>query len=389
MMKSDRHISLIERNTEWTIHSQYNDSSDWENIIKLATEKGGLLIEGRAGTGKSYVVKSAIEAEVMKLNDNTRTMSFTNKASRNILGTTIHKLLHITETGGVPKKTINNLKKYEWFVVDEIGMISNKLWRKLQLLKRECPKAKWILMGDYRQLPPVSDEGESEIDVFNHPVVKFLTNGNKIELTIRKRYNEELWDYLERGYEKADWKGITMRKVSYDEVYTNKNICYLNKTRRHINELCMEHFRQDIPSVYLRYEPQYSSDPAKAQQEQKRDKRQSAYLYEGLPVMSWKNNNKLGTINSEEFIITSCDVDNIELTREEGGETITIETIDFHNQFLVNYASTAHKSQGATYQHKVILWDWARMIEDRRLCYTACSRATSLSNLIVSSGISK
>jgi len=85
--------------------------------------------------------------------------------------------------------------------------------------------------------------------------------------------------------------------------------------------------------------------------------------------------------------ITMVDETQIELSREEGGENIIIDTSEFHNYFLANYASTAHKSQGATYQGKVILWDWDRMTDDKKLCYTACSRAVSLDNLTISTGI--
>ena len=402
VMKNERHIEIKDFEKSWKSNPALKTSSDWVDIIKYAVDNGGLLIEGRAGTGKSFVPKSAFKDGVLKLNDivstdeygkqiktyaDTKTMSFTNKASRGIMGTTIHKTLHITSAGTIPRKTMNGLKKYKYFVIDEIGMISNDLWRYLLLLKRTNPKAIFILLGDWRQLPPIDEGRMVESDIFNHPVVKYLCNNNRIELTEKQRYNQALWDFLEKGVEEGVWEGIEESKVSYDEIYGSKSICYLNKTRVRINKLCMDYFKNLTDEViYLEHKPKQIEVDGKLIDDAS-DRRQSVYLYTDLPVMSWKNCVKLGIVNSEEFRVAMVDETQIELSREEGGEDIIIDTSEFHNYFLANYASTAHKSQGATYQGKVILWDWDRMTDDKKLCYTACSRAVSLDNLKISTGI--
>jgi len=405
IMKTERHIEIKEFEKSWKSNPAYKTSSDWNDIIKYAIDNGGLLIEGRAGTGKSFVPKSAFNSGVMKLNDivstdeygketktyaDTKTMSFTNKASRGIMGTTIHKTLHITEKKTIPRKTMNGLKKYKYFVIDEIGMISNDLWRYLLLLKRTNPKAIFILLGDWRQLPPIDEGRMVDCDIFNHPIVKYLCNNNRIELTEKQRYNQELWDFLERGVEEGIWEGIKESKVSYDEVYGSKSICYLNKTRVRINSLCMNYFKDlTDDAIYLEHIPKKVINQYGEEVDDPADRRQSVYLYIDLPVMSWKNCVKLGIVNSEEFRVSLFDEEQIELTRDEGGENIIIDKSEFHNYFLANYASTAHKSQGATYKGKVILWDWDRMTQDNKLCYTACSRSVALENLIVSTGIKK
>jgi ATP-dependent exoDNAse (exonuclease V) alpha subunit len=102
--------------------------------------------------------------------------------------------------------------------------------------------------------------------------------------------------------------------------------------------------------------------------------------------MSSKNNSKLGIVNSEEFIVNSWDENKTTLMREEGGENVEIETDKFHDYFVCNYASTAHKSQGATYTNKVFLWDFNYMIKNKHIAYTACSRATKLENIVVAKG---
>ena len=391
VMKTDRHIEVKDFQSYWKHTPQFTTSSDWKNIINYAIDKGGLLISGRAGTGKSFIPKSAFQSGLLNLVDkvsvdeygketkiyaDTKSMSFTNKASRNIMGTTIHKLLHITSSGTIPRKTMNSLKRYKYFVIDEIGMISNQLWDYLMLLKKTNPKAIFILIGDWRQLPPIEEGRITELNVFNHPIVKFLCNGNSIELNERQRYDVELWDYLERGIENDDWSGLEERQIKYADIYGNKSICYFNKTRVRINKICMEHFKEETENIYLEHKI-----------EDLKDRRQSVYLYEGLPIMAWKNCVKLGIVNSEEFIVNNFDDEKIYITREEGGEDLEIDIDDFHNYFVPNYCATTHKSQGATYKDKVILWDWDRMITDKKVVYTACSRATKFENLIIATGL--
>ena len=60
---------------EWTLHP-FNDSDQWMEIFKIATEQGGVLIQGRAGTGKTY---AAIEGakHLKQINK----IAFTNKAA--------------------------------------------------------------------------------------------------------------------------------------------------------------------------------------------------------------------------------------------------------------------------------------------------------------------
>lgn len=406
MMKTERAVEIKEFQEDWKHNPTYKNSSDWSDIINYAIDNGGLLIEGRAGTGKSFIPKSAFSSKVLKLDDNvsvdeygkqtksyadTKTMSFTNKASRGIMGTTIHKTFHITSAGTIPRKTMNGLNKYKYFVIDEIGMISNELWKYLMLLKKSNPKAIFILLGDWRQLPPIDEGRISTSDIFNHPVVKFLCNNNKIELTEKQRYDQKLWDFLEKGCEEGVWEGLKQTEVSCDDIYNSKSICFLNKTRVSINKRCMDYFKNQTDEYFfLDYYPkkiERKIGETITMVDDPKDRRQPVYLYNGLPVMCWKNTVELGIVNSEEFMVSDCNLEKIILSRDEGGDDVEIDTTDFHNYFLSNYASTAHKSQGATYKGKVILWDFNRMAEDNKLCYTACSRATSMDSIVVATGI--
>jgi len=401
IMKSNRHIKQPIFHQGWNKNTEFNSSSNWKEIINYAIENGGLLLEGRAGTGKSYVPKSAFKEGIMTLDKDTKAMSFTNKASRNICGTTIHKLLKINTNGVMPKQSIEKLKYIKYFIIDEIGMINIDLWKYIVLLKKQNPKAIFILLGDYRQLPPIEEGRLYASNPFKTDVVKWLVNSNKIELTERQRYDKELWDFLEKGYEEGNWDGLIEDTVNCNDIYNSKNICYYNKTRTHINNICMDYFKEHPPlgkvepnkqilRGFTGAEPQYKEQSEYLileNDDKKNNKGQTIYLYEGLPLMCVKNNTNLGIINSEEFEVLSYDDDKVYLKRDEGGENIEIDIDEITNLFVPNYCSTTHKSQGSTYNGRVILHDWKRLQSNKKVCYTACSRATAKDKLLVCLGI--
>jgi DNA replication protein DnaC len=122
---------------EWKLH-KYNDSNDFEKIKEILIENKGILIQGRAGTGKSYVAQ-----EIAKIIGNVAKVAFTNKASLNIKGSTIHKFLKLDKGGNINKQVLNKIKKYiKYIIVDEISLISKYLWMRLV----EVKKSKIILI---------------------------------------------------------------------------------------------------------------------------------------------------------------------------------------------------------------------------------------------------
>lgn len=76
---------------------------------------------------------------------------------------------------------------------------------------------------------------------------------------------------------------------------------------------------------------------------------------------------------SSTFITMKLDVPD-----EDGNEMVDVLVEDFHKSFVCNYCSTTHKNQGATIDRNIQLWDWNMMNSDRRIAYTAISRARSI-----------
>ena len=371
VMNEYRAVEIPRLSKEWE-HWDFNDSNDWKFILETAITKGGMLISGRAGTGKSYIIKKGIEAGLLSPEKETR-MSFTNKAARNIDGMTIHNNMKLDINNKTNYKTINYLGKYEIFVVDEISMINRDLWDKLCLLKKTTG-AIFILLGDYRQCPPI--EIGNSVDYFNHPYAKYLSNYNICELTIPQRYDMKLWNWLEDFYERLIvGDDIVKKKLTIDNILYRKNICFMNKTRRNINELCMKEKIKDMTRFMVLDVPEKCSNKYA----------QLTYIYKDLPVMAIVCNKSLDIINSDEFIVTDFDPNNSNITMksEYTGDELTIDNKEFHKSFVVNYAATTHKSQGATITEDINLWDWEWLRGDREVGYTAVSRAKCCEQLTI------
>ena len=372
MMNTNRKVEIPVLDDEWINYKQFKSSDDWEGIVKTAIEKGGMLVSGRAGTGKSYIIGKGIETKILPEEAETR-LAFTNRAARNIKGTTIHKALAINADGKTNTKTLEHLKKIKIFVVDEISMINSYLWNKLMLLKK-VTGAIFILLGDHRQCPPIEDG--KEIDYFTHPYAKRLVNYNRCELTKPQRYDMKLWKWLEDFYEGGyEGDAIDKKKLSIENILYRKNICFSNKTRCSINHLCMDYFKKEKMFVVL-------SVPEKC----KNDYADTAFIYKGLPVMAVANNRELEIINTEEFWIKeySSSENKMVLYRDEDNDDeLVVEFKDFHKYFVVNYAATTHKSQGATITKDINIFDWYRMTEDKRIGYTAVSRGKNCEQITI------
>jgi len=366
-MKTDRHIKMPDWNVRWEDNFEYRDSDEADKIIELANEKGGLLICGRAGTGKTFIIKN----NKYMTDENTIKMSFTNKASRNCGGSTIHKTLKLNSDLKTQKKTLEKFRFKKYVIVDEIGMVNQDLLHRLQILKKFNPRCIFILCGGKEQLPPIEENRNEETDVFNHPIVLYLSHNNRIELTEMKRYDRPLWNYLERGYESGDWSGLPTQKIQPKDLINNRAICYYNKTRKRINRWAMEALKPE-GAIYLKND------------DEENDKADDVYLYSGLPIMSITNNKDYELINSDEYIV--CEVENDTILIVEDGEEhkpLEIGKEEFHKLFVANYIATTHKSQGATYFNNIYLFDKLKMECDRRIIYTAVSRGTALNKIFI------
>lgn len=365
-LKDDRAVETPKLADNW-LHYDFNDSNDWKFIIEKAIENKGMLIKGRAGTGKSHIIKKGIEAGLLPADKETR-MALTNKAARNLDGVTIHKNLAINSKNKTNDKTLKHLTKYNVFIIDEISMIYADLWNKLCLLK-QTTKATFILLGDHRQLEPIEDG--ASVDYFNHSYVKYLTNNNCCELTTAQRYDTELWNWLEDFYEQdIIGEQIIKKKLTINDIYYRKNICYTNKMRKTINQQCMEFHMTSLNYTPIKLEVNKGILAINKYAD-------TVYLYPNLPVMAIKGNEEKEIINGEEFTIINIKANENIITLKNEDYEIDISFNEFQGKFVVNYATTTHKLQGSTISQGINIFEWNKMVDDKKLAYTAVSRGKS------------
>lgn len=297
-----------------------------------------LLIIGRAGTGKSYIINE------FSKNNKTIRLAYTNKAANNINGTTLHKFFKLDNNDGINmQKSIKDVKA---IFIDEISMIPSYIWSLIIDLKNQC-NVPIILVGDDRQLPPIN-----ELSHFNNPSIKWLTDFYKVELIEMQRYDSSLWDYLENPYQ--------LQESLFDS--TAMHICYTNKCVDRINSL-MNWIHVPNPTIII----------------------DDIRLKKGVPIISLHNTrpkrNDMGymhLIKNEHYIIDDITNTHIFVKSSSYIEPIAID--NFTKLFTLGYAMTTHKMQGSTVYGSLQIHE-IDINSDRRLFYTAYSRATKLNNI--------
>ena len=174
-----------------------------QQAVDLALGGNSLCLIGAAGTGKTTTVCELITALLQMHSEGFALVAFTNRATANLrrscerIGAeeirrealkhckTIHKLLayrpakvqYYDEGGNVaeskrfiPTYTADNpLSHIKLVVVDEASMVDLYLWRNLF---RACPNARFIMIGDLNQLPPVFGDAILGYKLLEFPVVE-------------------------------------------------------------------------------------------------------------------------------------------------------------------------------------------------------------------------
>ena len=337
-----RNVSYTHSPLKWNVLDEIKNSDDVEKINTHLQTKS-LMIAARAGTGKSYIIN-----KVNELNKCVK-LSFTNKAATNIGGETIHKFLGIDDEGKYRLSfVLNKLKNIDLIILDEISMIDTTLWKILYEIKY-MTGIRFLLCGDYRQLPPVDDD----IECFNHTSIMFMCDEFRCELQYfeKCRYDKPLYDFLEDAWEERPIS------ITIQDVKIGSHICFTNRKRKEINKLYNTK-GELIP--YMGSSNKYNED---------------IRVSEGVPLVCLHANKKLDMVKNELVVITK-------LTKESifFGEKSMLKT-DIHKYFMLGFAMTIHKSQGATIDGVLNIHEVNEIIKNKRMFYTAVSRATSLSNI--------
>ena len=97
-----------------------------------------------------------------------------------------------------------------------------------------------------------------------------------------------------------------------------------------------------------------------------------------MPIVRYKNNDKLDIYNSEMFIINSIDMNKNKFSIMHNDDELWFDASEFKYMFYVAYCITIHTAQGCSFDEPYTIYDWShpRMMNDAK--YVALSRARSI-----------
>ena len=358
--------------------------------ITRALNNNLTIITGGPGTGKTTIVKCIVKL-LIDINglkpDRLALLAPTGRAARKLMETTklpaytIHKYL-----GWDKDKNAFSVNEYspnleDYIIVDESSMIDTILM--MSLLKGIKRSAKIILVGDYYQLPSVS-QGQ---------VLKDLIDSDTIDtVKLNKLYRQTEDSYINSLAYEIKNKDITEAFLAKYDDY-NFIMCENEQILPTIEDIVKKalskgYTERDIQILAPIYKSQAGIDSLNKmlqnilnpQDKQKNEVLSGEIIYrEGDKILQLVNDSDNGISNGDigyiESITTSNKNKSKEIIINFDGIRVTYTPKDFIN-IMHGYAISVHKSQGGEF--KMVIMPFAnsfRRMLYNKLIYTAITRA--------------
>ena len=231
-------------------------------------------------------------------------------------------------------------------------MIKELFFRLIVHLKYNTT-CKFILAGDWGQLPPVCDR--SAFDYENSSAIHYICDGQLMQLSSCRRADKELFEAYTNVHK--------VNTTNYGTTECERSLAFHNSVRKAVNTKWMDKLKTQDAVIVLG---------------NKRDKNsQNMYVYPGLPIISVKTCGKYDLVNGEEFYVKEFSQTTI--TINSTYQDLVIDIDDFGSLFYPAYCLTIHKSQGCTFDKPYSIYEWD--VLDEKLKYVAMSRATKKENI--------
>lgn len=366
-------------------HIKYDDMQK-KAIIK-AINNNLTIITGGPGTGKTTIIKAIVsllkDTCKVKLED-IALLAPTGRASKKMMestgvsASTIHKYLGWDKERNMFRVDAYHPNQEDYIIVDETSMIDTVLMS--SLLKGIKRDAKIILVGDYFQLPSVS-QGQVLKDLIESEML------DVIKLNRLYRQNEDSY-IINLAYEIKDKdlnEYFTNKKDDYNFIICDNDVV-INNINEIINKAISKGYDDKTIQVLA---PMYKSingidNLNKSLQEifnpfspEKNEIIMSEVIYrEGDKVLQLVNDPDNNVFNGDiGYIVSINNRKTMEVIIDYDGNYVTYPRDKFNN-FRHGYAISIHKAQGSEFNMVIIPFvnSFKRMLYNK-LVYTAVTRA--------------
>jgi len=156
-------------------------------------------------------------------------------------------------------------------------------------LKRAIPELKFIIVGDFEQLPPVKCRLGNRIFEDSRALYE-LCDGNKLTLTVCRRSDDTLFNMVAPGIISK------IQKTSFGNKFTDRHLAYTNAKIIQINKQMVD--------IYVKRKKQKPLELPKLNYDKNS---QEVKLLTGTPIIAGINNKMNDIYNNELFTIKSID----------------------------------------------------------------------------------
>lgn len=393
-----------------------------EAILKSSCN---VLIVGKAGTGKTTFLRDVVKTCKKTL----AVVAPSGIAAIEAGGQTIHSFFGFSTAAFAPgskdgkmyltQGQVEYINRLEVLIIDEISMVRADLLdhvdsrlRRIRHIDKPFAGVQIVMIGDLKQLPPVTNSRDNEI-LDDFYVDKFFFESQAF------RASDCLFIEFKKVYRQEDAAFVSLLNRVRDNLATDKDIAALNKRytehcnddyvhltthrriAKRINNARLEALPGKEYGFYGYSEGYFYKKDYPAPEE--------LYLKKGSKVMFVKNNELDGYVNGTFGIVESVNSSHIKVRTLREGRLVDVarvrwnyEVYEFNTEkneietrivgwyeqypLMPAWAITVHKSQGQTFDNVII--DLKKCFAEGQ-AYVALSRCRSLEGIQLSSKIDK
>ncbi len=366
-----------------------SDQIDALNVIQ-GSEHRAIFLTGKAGTGKSTVLGKIQGRKVFT--------ALTGLAASLIGGRTLHSFLSMGPNSKKANyyKAAERLKGVQFLIIDEVSMMNTELLNQVFVTLQKCRySGKLILVGDFKQLPPVQGEPCYKSQYWD--MVK------EVHLTTCHRQDDDTFisvlNDIREGHSSQALRNFLSERIveepprDYTAIYPHdKKAKSLNNER--LGELETEPYLFDMSISDIKFKLFEDEEEYMDLVEKQTNFSSDLVLKVGARVMTIVNHPDGMYVNGSTGVITRIGPTVIDVQLDDGYNVpITLCTLDYTNgadqkmfeytqyPLMLAWATTIHKSQGQSLSR---LYVDTRAHFAKGMTYVALSRATDPDHLKVS-----